>query len=113
MFADGAAAPWSEPLDIGPIDRPLRLLQRPEPVETIAEIPEGPPIRFRWRRAFYDVTRAEGPERIAAEWWKEDGFTRDYYRVEDRAGHRFWIFREGLYDRETPSPRWFLQGVFG
>jgi protein ImuB len=111
--AEAEAAAWSEPLDIGPIDRPLRLLQQPELVETIAEIPEGPPIRFRWRRAFYEVTRAEGPERIAAEWWKEDGLTRDYYRVEDRAGHRFWIYREGLYDRETPSPRWFLQGMFG
>jgi protein ImuB len=106
------AVAWSDPAEDEPIDRPLRLFARAEPVEAIAEIPEGPPLRFRWRRALYEVTRAEGPERIAAEWWKEDGLTRDYYRVEDRAGHRFWIYREGLYDRETAAPRWFLQGLF-
>jgi protein ImuB len=112
--ADGAAAvAWPEPAEDEPIDRPLRLFARAEPVEAIAEIPEGPPLRFRWRRALYEVTRAEGPERIAAEWWREDGLTRDYYRVEDRAGHRFWLYREGLYDRETAAPRWYLQGLFG
>lgn len=111
--ADGSAAlAWPEPLEDEPIDRPLRLFARPEPVETIAEIPEGPPLRFRWRRALYEVTRAEGPERIGDEWWQEDGLTRDYYRVEDRAGHRFWLFREGLYERETAAPRWFLHGLF-
>jgi protein ImuB len=112
--ADGsAAAVWPAPTEDEPIDRPLRLFARAEPVEAIAEIPDGPPLRFRWRRALYEVTRAEGPERIAAEWWREDGFTRDYYRVEDRAGHRFWLYREGLYERETAAPRWFLQGLFG
>jgi len=95
-----------------PIDRPLRLLARPEPVETLAEIPEGPPIRFRWRHASFKVARAEGPERIAAEWWREDGLTRDYFRVEDRFGQRFWLFREGLYGRDPALPRWFLQGLF-
>lgn len=106
------ALAWPEMPEEEPIDRPLRLFARPEPVETIAEIPEGPPLRFRWRRALYEVARAEGPERIAAEWWREDGLTRDYYRVEDSAGHRFWLFREGLYDRETAAPRWFLHGLF-
>ncbi len=111
--ANGSAAlAWPAPLDDEPLDRPLRLFARPEPVETIAEIPEGPPLRFRWRRALYEVTRAEGPERIGDEWWHEDGLTRDYYRVEDRAGHRFWLYREGLYGRETAAPRWFLHGLF-
>lgn len=105
------AADWPEP--DGPIDRPLRLLERAEPVEAVAEIPEGPPIRFRWRRVLYDVVRAEGPERIAAEWWLKEGPTRDYYRVEDRAGHRYWLYRDGLYGRETAAPRWYLQGLFG
>lgn len=95
-----------------PIDRPLRLLARPEPVIAIAEVPDGPPVRFRWRRALYQVARAEGPERIAPEWWREDELTRDYFRVEDAAGHRFWIYREGLYGRETSTPRWYLHGVF-
>jgi len=102
---------WPEHAGDDPIDRPLRLLDRPEPVEAIAGIPEGPPLRFRWRRALYEVMRAEGPERIAAEWWREDGLTRDYYRVEDRSGHRFWLYRDGLYS-ENDSPRWFLQGLF-
>jgi protein ImuB len=98
----------------GPIDRPLRLLARPEPVEATAAVPDGPPLHFRWRRALYRVARAEGPERIAPEWWRDaDALTRDYFRVEDSTGHRFWLFREGLYGRETPTPRWYLHGVFG
>jgi len=94
------------------IDRPLRLFTRPEPVEAVAEVPDGPPVRFRWRRVLYRVARAEGPERIAAEWWRDDDLTRDYFRVEDISGHRFWLFREGLYGRESLAPRWYLHGVF-
>jgi protein ImuB len=97
-----------------PIDRPLRLFARPEPVEAIAAVPDGPPIHFRWRSATYRVARAEGPERIAPEWWRDgEELTRDYFRVEDLSGHRFWLFREGLYGRETIAPRWYLHGVFG
>jgi protein ImuB len=96
------------------IDRPLRLFARPEPVEAIAEVPDGPPVHFRWRRALYRVARSEGPERIAPEWWRDGGddLTRDYFRVEDATGHRFWLYREGLYGRETFAPRWYLHGVF-
>jgi protein ImuB len=96
----------------GPIDRPLRLFTKPEPVEAVAEVPDGPPVRFRWRRAIYRIARAEGPERIASEWWRDDELTRDYFRVEDLDGHRFWLFREGLYGRETTAPRWYLHGLF-
>ena len=95
-----------------PVARPLRLFARPEPVEAVAEVPDGPPVRFRWRRVFYSVARAEGPERIAPEWWREDALTRDYFRVEDAAGRRFWIYREGLFGREANTPRWYLHGVF-
>jgi protein ImuB len=95
------------------IDRPLRLLSRPEPVEAVAEVPDGPPVHFRWRKALYCIARAEGPERIATEWWRnDDDLTRDYFRVEDISGHRFWLFREGLYGRETVEPRWYLHGMF-
>ena len=95
-----------------PIERPLRLLARPEPVEAVAEVPDGPPVRFRWRKAIYRIARAEGPERIASEWWRNDDLTRDYFRVEDISGYRFWLFREGLYGRETVEPRWYLHGMF-
>jgi protein ImuB len=95
-------------------ERPLRIFRYPEPVEAMADVPEGPPVHFRWRRALHRVLRAEGPERLAAEWWidGEAHPTRDYFRIEDEAGRRFWLFREGLYEREAGVPRWFLHGVF-
>jgi protein ImuB len=96
--------------------RPVRLFARPELIEAIAEVPDGPPVRFRWRRVLHEVAAAEGPERIALEWWRDlegHALTRDYFRVECRAGARVWLFREGLYGRETAQPRWFLHGLFG
>jgi len=99
--------------------RPLLLLDRPEPVSVIAEVPEGPPARFVWRRLEHRVTRAIGPERIAPEWWRdgEDARTRDYYMVEDTEGRRFWLFRHGLYGgapgEAATEPDWFIHGFFG
>ena len=94
--------------------RPLRLFERPEPIETLAEVPDGPPLRFRWRRVLHEVAAIEGPERIAAPWWRRrDAPTRDYFRAEDTFGRRFWLYREGLYGRETMRAKWFLHGVFG
>ena len=66
------------------------------------------------------IVRSEGPERIASEWWRrkdghmsgKGGLTRDYYRVEDADGRRFWIFRHGLYGTEKASPDWYLHGLF-
>ncbi|MBY9068107.1 DNA polymerase Y family protein [Hyphomonas sp. WL0036] len=103
--------------------RPVRCFARPERVEVIAEVPDGPPLRFVWRRIVRRVVRADGPERIAPEWWTylppapgETGKmprTRDYYRVEDADGRRYWVFREGLYgDGRGQSPEWFVQGIF-
>ena len=105
--------------------RPLRLLARPEPIEAVAEVPDGPPLRFRWRRALHEVIAAEGPERIEGSWWSEPGkqssfaafekFARDYFRVEDKMGLRFWLFRAGLYRNFVPggpAPTWFLHGTF-
>jgi len=94
--------------------RPIRLLARPEPVEAIAEVPDGPPVRFRWRHVLHEVAHAEGPERIAMEWWRDEenrALTRDYFRVESRAGVRVWLYREGLVRLGEPT-RWFLHGVF-
>ncbi len=104
------------PLEAGePPRRPLQLFKHPQPIEALAEVPDGPPMRFRWRRVLHDVARAEGPERIEPEWWhggSSEARTRDYYRVEDAAGCRFWIFRQGHYGEQEAHPRWFLHGVF-
>lgn len=103
-----------------PEPRPLRLLYPPEPIEVVAEVPDGPPLRFRWRRALHRVAAADGPERILPEWWREPSGARprDYYRVEDEAGRRLWVYRDGLYGPHTdgedqPGPRWFVHGLFG
>ncbi len=93
--------------------RPLRLFTRPEPIDAIAEVPDGPPLRFRWRRVLHDVAAIEGPERIAAPWWRSpDVPTRDYFRAEDSHGRRFWLYREGLWGKETEQAKWFVHGVF-
>jgi protein ImuB len=98
--------------------RPLRLFRRPEPIEAMAPVPDDPPVYFRWRGAGHRIRRAEGPERLAEEWWRRPfegaapGRVRDYYRVEDEAGVRFWVFREGLYEPGA-HPRWWLHGLFG
>ncbi len=111
-LAAASAADW--PQD----PRPLRLLRRPEPVEATAPAPDDPPLLFRWRGALHRVRRAEGPERISPEWWRapfesiDPGAARDYYRVEDEAGGRFWLFRDGPYGAGT-LPRWWLHGLFG
>ena len=95
--------------------RPVRLFAQPERIEAVAEVPDGPPVRFRWRRVLHEVAHAEGPERIAMEWWRDEeghALTRDYFRVESTAGVRVWLYREGLYTREMTRPRWFLHGLF-
>ncbi|AYD03071.1 nucleotidyltransferase [Neorhizobium sp. NCHU2750] len=94
--------------------RPLRLLRRPEPIEAFAAIvPDGPPQRFRWRHVLHIVTRAEGPERIAPEWWLDDDETpeRDYYRLEAEFGRLFWVFRLGPYNGKD-APDWRMHGIF-
>lgn len=91
--------------------RPVRLFSRPEPVEAVAPVPDSPPVMFRWRNRSHRVVRADSAERIADEWWRRVAPERDYYVVEDEAGRRFWLYREGLYGAE-PAPRWYLHGVF-
>ena len=107
--------PWPAPAPGEPPLRPIHLFDPPERIESVmAEVPDGPPRRFRWRRTLHEIARAEGPERIAGEWWRRHDVvvpTRDYYRVEDRRGRRFWIFRHGLLS-ETENPRWYVHGLF-
>ncbi|MBI1186124.1 MAG: DNA polymerase Y family protein [Alphaproteobacteria bacterium] len=96
----------------GAMRRPLTLFAPPELVEAIASVPDGPPVRFRWRRVLRTVVRAEGPERIAMNWLTRPGApTRDYYRVEDANGRRYWLYRDGLYS-ERDAPHWYVHGVF-
>ena len=116
-----ASAPHPDPLPMpeeawgegaSPAARPLLLLERPEPADVLAAVPDGPPRQFRWRGALHQVAEAQGPERIAPEWWRRTGEEmRDYYVVEDTAGRRFWLFRAGLYDRPGAPPQWFVHGV--
>ena len=108
-----AVNPGKPEEDDGP-HRPLRLFARPEPIEAIAEIPDGPPLRFRWRNALHHVVMADGPERIAPEWWRSGGDmpVRDYFRVQDSLGRRFWIYRAGIYGHANTQPRWFMHGSF-
>jgi protein ImuB len=113
---------WQPPLEALPPTqdafafhhRPLKLLEKPEKIAVIYETPDGLPRRFRWRGRLHEVARAEGPERIAPEWWRERSTTRlrDYYRIEDGEGRRYWIYRSGLPgDGRGGAPEWFLHGL--
>ena len=95
----------------------MRLLRAPEPIETVALLPDLPPETFTWRGVRRRVRRADGPERVFGEWWTRNAETRavrDYFQVEDEAGGRYWIYRAGDgEDPDTGSQRWFLHGIFG
>jgi len=111
-----AMGPSLSPLKGGEGLRPIRLFEPPEPIDAFWVLPDDPPFRFMWRRRRHRVTSADGPERIAEEWWLPEatndvGALRDYYRVEDEEGRRFWLFRAGLHDGDH-EPRWFIHGVF-
>jgi protein ImuB len=116
------AQAWQSPL--GPVTpcestcnlgaRPLKLLDNPERIAVLYASPDGYPQRFRWRGGVHEVVRVEGPERIAPEWWRERSNVRlrDYYRIEDAEGARYWIYRHGIIgDGRGGSPDWFLQGI--
>lgn len=114
-ISGAATIAWPQPEPGQPPTRPLHLFEPPYLIEALAEVPDGPPLRFRWQGRLHDIARAEGPERIAPEWWRAGArppATRDYYRVENQSGHRFWLYRDGLYEEETQRPRWFLHGLF-
>lgn len=97
--------------------RPSRLLAHPEQIETMAVLPDQPPVVVTWRGKRRRIVRADGPERIFGEWWlrpREMLAVRDYFVVEDEAGERLWVYREGDgVDTETGSHKWYLHGVFG
>lgn len=113
VWASATASPAATPAPAR--ERPLRLLPRPEEIRVLYAVPEGPPAQFLWRKQQHRVARYAGPERIAPEWWKDRPGTRlrDYFKIEDQAGRRFWLFREGLHeDGRGGDPRWFLHGIF-
>lgn len=134
--ADGWAPPGADrrgtgappPAD-GVMRRPLRLMTPAQPVEVVAALPDGPPARMRWRRTLRRITRAEGPERIAPAWTDAAleaapvsaggrgppaRRERDYYRIEDDEGRRYWVYREDARPEEEGArpPRWYVQGLF-
>lgn len=97
--------------------RPVRLFARPEPLwGVLALLPDQPPRRFEWRGSAYKVVAADGPERIHGEWWRRDKevwAVRDYFRIEDEQGGRFWVFRRGDgIDNSTGDLSWWMHGVF-
>jgi protein ImuB len=116
--------------DLARRPRPLRLFDPPEPIEVMAEVPDGPPIHLRWRRRPLRIVHADGPERIAPEWWRPGALatsglaeaplhdaTRDYWRIEDASGRRLWLYREGFYGEGGAGPvprqpRWYVHGLF-
>lgn len=115
---------WEQAIRARP-PRPLSLFPRPYPIEVMAEVPDGPPLRFRWRRRTHDVLAAEGPERLTPPWWRgEPSITRDYYRIETKSGARLWLYRAGVRavpgvrpmeagpTLGDPSPAWFVHGLF-
>lgn len=118
---------WQPPLEPEPSsqgllafhERPLKLLEKPERISVLYATPDGYPKRFRWRGGVHEIARVEGPERIAPEWWRERGSARlrDYYRIEDDRGRRYWIYRQGIIgdgrgsDRHGGLPDWYLQGL--
>lgn len=98
--------------------RPVRLLHRPERIDhVLAELPDFPPARFTWRGRTHRVVRGDGPERIFGEWWRaaaERHSVRDYFQVEDEAGHRFWLFRRGDGRQpETGNLSWYMHAAMG
>ncbi len=119
-LGEAAQAAWPARVAGEPPLRPLRLFERPEEIKVIAEVPDGPPARFVWRRAAHAVVRVEGPERVAMEWWRAGSavLTRDYFRVEDEEGLRFWLYRDGLFEEveqkegKPALPNWFMHGLF-
>lgn len=105
-LAPASGASWPDDLP-----RPARLLNPPEPVHALAEVPDAPPVFFVWRNVRHRRAKADGPERILGEWWLNDaerGAQRDYYRIETVEGERFWLFRNSLSEG---GGRWFLHGV--
>lgn len=112
--AAAQALPVPEPHQ--PPARPLHMFDPPQPIEALAEVPDGPPLRFRWRRRLHAIVSAEGPERILPQWWiaRPEDKLRDYYRIEDDEGRRYWVFRQGHFHHagDPDEGRWFLHGMF-
>jgi len=119
FVAAGAQMPTADGGFSADQPRPIRMLPSPEPIEAMAPVPDDPPVWFRWRRLAHRIVRAEGPERIAPEWWRHLSEStvprvRDYYRLEDDGGRRFWVYRDGLYETDDTddAPTWYMHGVF-
>lgn len=90
--------------------RPIRLLDIPETIEVMSLVPDHPPKLFIHKGKRHNLIKADGPERIGREWWRDKGEHRDYYAVEDSEGQRYWVFRSGHYNSSNVC--WYLHGYF-
>ena len=107
------AAAWSIPqMDWTASSRARPLIHfEPEPLSTSS----GPqvPLHFKWRGQLHEVCKAEGPERIAPEWWLAErawrSGTRDYWQVVTKAGDRLWLY---FAHGGAISGGWFCHGRF-
>jgi protein ImuB len=109
QYVESSKRSWTKIRNTGNVPRrPLRLFTRPQPVDFVM-MPY-----LHWRKAQRIVTQCEGPERIAMEWWRHQTPqpTRDYFRVQDGEGRRYWLYRNGVFERDGIMPQWFLHGTF-
>ncbi|MFC3678440.1 Y-family DNA polymerase [Ferrovibrio xuzhouensis] len=81
--------------------RPQRLMAQPESIEM-----DSTGEAFTWRRIRRRIALLDGPERIRGEWAPDgmDVVSRDYFRIEDEVGRRYWVYRS--------QEGWFMQGMF-
>jgi protein ImuB len=93
------------------LPRPAKFFDPPEAVHAFAEVPDHPPRAFVWRKTRYRIVQADGPERLHGEWWHSEAevsLVRDYYRVQDESGTRYWLFRDAP---AAEGGRWWLHGL--
>ena len=113
QYAQPSKLSWKKIREAGDAPRrPLRMFVRPEPANLLKTVQGS--LHLCWRRAQHVVKQCEGPERIAMEWWRHQTPqpARDYFRVEDQEGRRYWLYRNGVFERDGGMPQWFLHGVF-
>ena len=86
-------------------ERPSRLFPRPSPLEAFVD-PRGLLEAARLWGKRRRVTALAGPERLCGEWWGDEPFSRDYFRVQFEGLGPAWVFRDAR------DGRFYLHGMF-